>query len=176
MATWRSCTGPKGKLPEALRLAQRAVKAAQDLGQAGQGRLLFTLQTVAGIHRSAGRFDEAATLYRLALEKSIAQNGERHPATAAIQNNLADLEVKLAHYGAAERLARQAIAAWQGFARAVTSARRPRPGPTWHRHCACRAASKTRNASMNARWKSSRVPGRLQLPIAPDGVLEISPT
>ena len=77
------------RLPEALRLAQRAVKAAQDLGQARQGRLLFALQTVAGIHRSAGRFDEAATLYRLALEKSIPQYGERHPATAAIQNNLA---------------------------------------------------------------------------------------
>src|SRR5207247_2009870 len=69
------------KLPEARRIAQRAVKIAQDLGEDGAARLLFALQMLAAIHRAAGSFEEAGSLYRLTLARSIALNGENHPTT-----------------------------------------------------------------------------------------------
>lgn len=94
----------QGKLQQALPVAERAVRIA------GEARLVFSLQTLALIHRAAGDLDEAGALYRQALAKSIAQNGANHPATAAVENNLADIAVKLGHYAEAEQMARKATA------------------------------------------------------------------
>jgi tetratricopeptide (TPR) repeat protein len=100
------------KLADALPLAQRALRTLEG-SAADPVRLAFALQTLAAIERAQGHLDEAGRLYRQALAQTVAQNGEDHPAAAAVKTNLAEIAMKLGQYAEAETLARQAMASWQ---------------------------------------------------------------
>jgi tetratricopeptide (TPR) repeat protein len=96
-----------------LKLAKRAVTMLEDVGESTGSRLAYSVQTLAAIERALGDLEEAGNLYRKALALTVAQNGEDHPATAAVKINLADIDLKLGRYAEAEALSREAMSIWQ---------------------------------------------------------------
>ena len=70
---------------------------------------LASLNNLAGLYESQGRYSEAEPLYRLALEKRRAVLGEKHPDTLSSVNNLAGLYRAQGRYSEAEPLYRLAL-------------------------------------------------------------------
>jgi tetratricopeptide (TPR) repeat protein len=90
-----------GRVDEAeVRLAE-ALEQAREFGPADY-RLNLSLNTLGGIHRLRGNFDEAARLYRAALEVTQRAVGPNHPDLAASLATLGRLYQEQGAYTEAE--------------------------------------------------------------------------
>jgi tetratricopeptide (TPR) repeat protein len=69
----------------------------------------MSLNNLAGLYRSQGKYEEAEPLYRSALEKRKRLLGEEHPDIAISQWNLGVLYQSQGRYSEAEALYHQAL-------------------------------------------------------------------
>ncbi|BAY33133.1 TPR repeat-containing protein [Nostoc carneum NIES-2107] len=91
----------------AIKYWRKAIDLYNELGL--QIDLANNLNNLAGLYREIGRYSEAESLYKRALELRKDILGEHHPAFATSLNNLAGLYKATARYSKAELLYQQAL-------------------------------------------------------------------
>jgi len=99
----------QGKYAESTRHLKAALQAAESFG-ATDKRFAASLNNLAMLYRSQGRYAEAEPLYKRAFaiwEKTL---GPEHPYTAQSLDNLAELHLAQGQYREAETLFKQALA------------------------------------------------------------------
>ncbi len=102
----------QGNYPEAEKQFNAAVKEAEGFG-AQDPRLATTLNYLAGLYRTQGRYAVAEPLQRRALAINEKALGSDHPGLATDLNNLAKLYHHQGKYAEAEPLYKRALAIFE---------------------------------------------------------------
>src|SRR5215831_5780030 len=100
-----------GDYSNGTKLAEEALGLARKAFGDRDPRTLTSLDNLAGLYDSQGRYGEAEPLYREALQARREVLGLRHPNTLTSLNNLAFLYNSQGRYGEAEPLYREALQA-----------------------------------------------------------------
>ena len=91
----------------AIQYLSKAIELQKEFGL--DEDLASSLNNLAGLYSSQGRYEEAEPLYEQALELSQRNLGENHPDVATSLNNLAGLYRSQGRYEEAEPLYEQAL-------------------------------------------------------------------
>jgi tetratricopeptide (TPR) repeat protein len=94
-------------------LYQRALAIREQQLGADHPATALSLNNLAALYATTGRYGEAEPLYQRALAIREQQLGADHPDTALSLNNLAELYRTTGRYGAAEPLYQRALAIYE---------------------------------------------------------------
>jgi tetratricopeptide (TPR) repeat protein/CHAT domain-containing protein len=115
VAQWEQLNGQAaaayqaGEHDEGLEWAKQAFELAERIFGPRDPNTLTSLNNLAFLYQSQGRYGEAEPLFAQALQTSRESLGESHPSTLTILNNLALIYQNQGRYGEAEPLLAQAL-------------------------------------------------------------------